>query len=258
LLNLDTYAYASPLRKRNPLEKLEFSLLTLGVCLWADWTIVSITVLAVMGWVTVRKGGTPFFVFIRLLSIPGSFLVSALLTLVVELTKDPRDLAFAVPFFHSYLGLTNTGCADAVRLFWKSMGAASCLYFIALTTPFIQIPAALRRVKCPELLIELTDLMYRFIFILIETARQMVVAQSSRLGYVSLASGYRSLGALGSTLFIRAYRRANELFVALESRGYEDKLKTLPETYSGDGSGYRMSILFNGLLVAATLLFKRH
>jgi cobalt/nickel transport system permease protein len=257
LLNLDTYAYASPLRKRDPLKKLGFSLLTLGVCLWADWTAVSLAVLLVMGWVTIRKGGVPGFVWGRLMLLPGSFLLPALLPLILEFTGNPRDLTVSVPFCGGYLGFTGAGWAGAARLFWKALGSVSCLYFLALTTPVIRISEALRRLKCPELLIELFGLIYRFIFILIETARQMIVAQSSRLGYGSLTAGFRSLGALGSTLFIRAYRRANALYTALESRGYEDELKTLSGTCPEERGGWRIALLFNGLLVAATLLLKR-
>ncbi len=58
------------------------------------------------------------------------------------------------------------------------------------------------------------SLIYRFIFVLMETADTMVIAQSSRLGYSSIISGYRSLGVLVSSVFIRSYQQADKIYTS--------------------------------------------
>ena len=53
-------------------------------------------------------------------------------------------------------------------------------------------------------------LIYRFIFVLLETAQAMRLAQEARLGYSSWGRWLRSVGMLASNLFLRANTRADE------------------------------------------------
>jgi cobalt/nickel transport system permease protein len=121
--------------------------------------------------------------------------------------------------------------------------------FLALTTPLVDLVDLLRRLRCPLLLIDLMTLIYRYVFVLLESLDQMYTAQSSRLGYVNFRRGITSAGLLGSQLFIDAYRRSQRLQVALESRGYSGELKVLPTTYQYDrrlwgwGTGMIVSLL---------------
>lgn len=257
MIHIDEYAYASKLKRIDSMEKLTFALVTLGVCLWADWLGVSIPVLLMMAWMAVRKGGTPFSVFISLLSIPVSFLFLAVLTIAFGISADSRQFILSVSVFGKYLGVSKTGLMLAANLFGKALGAVSCLYYLSLTTPMTHILEALRRLKCPALLVELMGLIYRFIFILTETVDQMLTAQKSRLGYLSLASGYRSFGILASTTFIRAYQRANDFFIALEARGYENELQVLTETSPKQWRNYILAIGINVFLIIITLWFRQ-
>jgi hypothetical protein len=87
-----------------------------------------------------------------------------------------------VPIYNMHLGVLKAGMISAVRLFCKALGAVSCLYFLSLSTPMLDILSALRRLKCPALLVEMMGLIYRFIFILFETAASMITAQNSVWG----------------------------------------------------------------------------
>jgi cobalt/nickel transport system permease protein len=121
----------------------------------------------------------------------------------------------------------------------------------------VDLLALLLRLKVPKLLVELMGLIYRFIFVLLETADTMFTAQNSRLGYSSLSTGYRSLGALASTVFIRAYKRSDELYTALESRGYEGELNVLDEPFETHWIKYIVPIVINLLLIITTLFLRR-
>jgi cobalt/nickel transport system permease protein len=107
----------------------------------------------------------------------------------------------------------------------------------------------LRRLRCPLLLIDLMTLIYRFIFVLLESLNDMYTAQDSRLGYINFRRGIVSAGLLGSQLFIDAYHRSQRLQVALDSRGYAGDLKVLPASYQLDrrlwglGTGMIASLL---------------
>ena len=77
------------------------------------------------------------------------------------------------------------------------------------------------------------ELIYRFIFVLTETASRIRLAQESRLGYQGLRRSLSSLGTLASMVFLRAWRKADRVYTALESRGYSGSLVTLSGGYRG-------------------------
>lgn len=120
----------------------------------------------------------------------------------------------------------------------------------------VDLFSVLRKLRLPKLMIEMMDLIYRFIFVLLETAGTMYTAQNSRLGYVNLVSGYRSMGSLVSALFIRSYKRSNELYTSLEARGYDGELRVLEEKYVGNKSLLYMAVGINGLLILLASVLK--
>jgi len=256
MISIDNYAYQSKLKQVDPLVKLFFTLLTIFVCFWADSVAVALIVILTTSSLTVIRGKIPALVFIKLLLLPFSFLVLAVITIIFNLADSRDPFLFSLPVFGYYLGVTESGVFLAARLFSKALAAVSCLYFLSLSTPLLDLLTALRRLKLPNLLIELMALGYRFVFILLETAEKMLTAQQSRIGYSNLRAGYRSLGALGASLFVRSYRRGAALYTALESRSYNGELHVLENQYATSRAAYLLPIGFNLALVAATFLLK--
>ncbi len=254
--NIDKYAYTSKLKQQDPMEKLTFSMMTICVCLWADHILISIAVLLIMSWVTIRKGRTPFPVFMKLLLVPMSFLVIGVFTIAFGIFYNQDNLVLSFPLFGVYIGATKIGIITATRLFFKALGSVACLYYLSLSTPMVDILSSLGKLKCPKLLVELMGLIYRFIFVLLETADNMFVAQSSRLGYSDIRTGFRSMGALAATLFIRAYKRSDDLYTALEARGYDGELNVLEEPFQKSLKGYIAAFIVNFILIAAALYLK--
>ncbi|MCX7842129.1 MAG: cobalt ECF transporter T component CbiQ [Clostridia bacterium] len=256
MIFIDKYAYSSKLKHLEPLQKLLFAMLTLGVCLWADNAIISVSVLVLMGGVTALKGGTPLPVFIKLLTVPMSFLLVGVLTIAISMSDKQSAFLISLPFAGKWAGLSLSGLLDSARLFLKALGAVSCLYFLSLSTPVVELLNALRKLRVPSLIVEMMGLIYRFIFVLLETAYTITMAQDCRLGYFGLSSGYRSLSALASALFIRAYKRSEELYTSLEARGYEGELNVLEEPRHSSAREYAFCIIVNMLLIVASLFLK--
>lgn len=256
MINIDKFAYSSRLRRVEPMEKFIFSMLTLAVCLWADLWVVSIIVSVVMMWAAVRRGGTPFTFYMKLLLVPMTFLIIGVVTIAVNLSSAESGFLLAFPVGGKWLGVSRAGLYEAGGLFLKTLGAVSCLYFLSLTTPLVDILSVLKRLKVPTLMIELMSLIYRFIFVLMDTASVMITAQHSRLGYINLASGYRSLALLASTLFIRAYKRSSELYDSLEARGYDGELNVIEESFDRSNKLYAAAVALNIVLILAALFIK--
>ena len=73
--------------------------------------------------------------------------------------------------------------------------------------------------KIPVDLLEIAKLIYRFLFVLLDTAYQMKIAQTSRLGYNNFNRSLYSFSALLSQLFINSLERYQKWAIGLESRG---------------------------------------
>ena len=75
-----------------------------------------------------------------------------------------------------YFYLSEQGFVQAGLIFFRTISTVTCLYFVLFTTPFTELLQVLRRLGCPVVLTELLLLMYRFIFILLSTARELWMA----------------------------------------------------------------------------------
>ncbi len=256
MISIDSVAYMSKLKKMEPRQKLAFALVTLGTCIWADYVIVSVAVIFIMGFTTVCRGGVPLRTFLRLFTVPMSFLLLSVITIAVNVSELPELLLISIPLSGKWIGVTRHGLHEAAGLFLKALGAVSCLYFLSLNTPMVDVLAALRKLKAPKLLVELMGLVYRFIFVLLETSNTIITAQNARLGYTRLSTGYHALGMLASSLFIRTYKRSDELYTALESRGYDGELNVLEEPYDSSLTGCAAAAAVNTVLILASIYLK--
>ena len=257
MFSLDKYAYASRLMKRNPHEKLLFSITTMLICLTMNNIAVSVMVLMVMTWSILVKGGTPTRFYLRLLLIPSTFLFMTVLAIAFNYSNSPQQFVFSVKFLNLYMGVTKGGIRISIGLFLKAIAAVSCLYYLSLTTPMIDVISSLKKLRVPSLFLELMSLIYRLIFVFIETSERIYIAQSSRLGYSNIKTGFRSFGVLASTLFIRAYRKSEELYTTLEARGYQGELTVLEEVYPHEWKGYLYIVAFNVFLIALSIFIRK-
>ena len=139
-------------------------------------------------------------------------------------------------------------------LLWAvALSAVSCLYFLSLNTTMTDILGVFRKLHVPELMIELMLLIYRFIFVLLETASAITTAQKSRLGNRNYRTKVRAFGSMGSALFIQAFRRANALYDAMESRCYDGTIRVLSEEQPVRKKEICYIAVFEIMLLAVTI-----
>lgn len=256
MINIDKYAYSSKLKVINPAEKMFFALITLGVCLWANNCIVSMLVISLMTFLITKVGKTKLSIFIKLMMVPIAFLIIGILTIVISYSLNRENFLVSIKFFNGWIGVSESGIFQGINMFLKVMGSLSCLYFISLTTPMVDVISVLSKLRIPSFLIELISLVYRFIFIILETSEMMFISQNSRLGYRDIRTAYKSLGALASTLFIRSFKRANDLYTALEARGYNGELKVLEEKPQKRSYIYILTIIINLIFIGIAIFIK--
>ena len=230
--DIDQYAYRSNLRMISPSQKALFAFGTLLLCVMSNSLLLSLVVIVMMIFVSVKKGGADIGMMMKMMSIPMAFLVISMVTILFEVSATPNPLLLYIEIGKCYIGFTWNGILRVTYLFFKVMASISCLYFFALSTPIIDFLEVLENIKCPAVLVEMMGLIYRFIFVLIEATYIMQNAQTSRLGYCNFKTGIRSFGLLMSSVLVRALKINNDLYVSLESRGYTGSLRVLrADTY---------------------------
>ncbi|MDI6880942.1 MAG: cobalt ECF transporter T component CbiQ [Desulfitobacteriaceae bacterium] len=231
MFDLDTYAYTNRWIKIHPLEKFVFALATMLVCLISPSVVVVWAVLLLMTVASTKGAGTPVWHFLRFMMIPFSFILTGVLTIAFSVSHDPGGFLFGFTFGSITVGASQANLMKAGFILFKSLGAVSCLYFLSLTTPVLEVISVLRKLKLPSLFLELMGLVYRFIFVLMDTTALIRMSQSSRLGYASAKNTFRSLSQLISSLFVRSFHRAGELAIALTARNYTGEIRTLEKEY---------------------------
>jgi cobalt/nickel transport system permease protein len=254
VINIDTYAYSNTLKTVHPAEKFIFAVITLVVCLTSPSVITPLIVLVLMTGGIVIKAGIPGGFFVKLMLVPLSFLILSVLTIAFSVSTALTGFWIAYNFGHVTVGIRYSDLITAVHLFIKSLGSVSCLYFLALTTPMTEIIIVLGKMRVPPIITELMVLIYRFIFVFLEIATTIRRAQSSRLGYVSLKSSFRSLSCLFSALFGKVFLKSSELFDSMEARGYSGTIKVLAKKYPISLKNYLIISILDILLIMLNLL----
>ena len=236
---IDTYAYSNRIRGIDPAQKAILALLLMLLSLVLDRPAVG---LLAAGWacaLAILWAGLPGRVFGKVVAAEGTFIVFAVLGVALSVSAEPPAGAWwSHPLGPGFIWFTAASLGTAARLAARALGGAAALSFLAMTTPLPDLINLLRRLRMPSLLLDLMTLIYRFIFVLLDSMQRMVTAQQARSGYSSFRRGLTSAGQVAVLLFIEAFRRSQRLDTALASRGWSGQLHVLPATYVGDRRSY--------------------
>ncbi len=254
MLLIDYYAYSNKLSSVHPGEKFIFFVITVTICLGLNSPVTSLAVVLLTGATVILLARVPWRVYLKLMLIPVSFLVVGVLTVAITFTKGGGEFIWAVQLGSITAGVTPGGLELAAKMFLRSLGAVSCLYFLALTTPVTQMVGILRWLRIPSLVIELIVLIYRFIFILLETAGRIFTAQSSRLGYRNIRTGYHSFSQLVLSLFVKSYRQSQAVYDSLLSRCYDGRLNFVEAQYRWSWVNIALIIAADSAVTACWLI----
>ncbi|MCB2294460.1 cobalt ECF transporter T component CbiQ [Clostridium algoriphilum] len=249
MISIDKLAYISKLKKVNPMEKFIFAMVTIIICISLNNMVDSIIILLLMSFITVFKGKLPLKDYIKLMSLPLAFLIMGVITIAITVVSTSKGLIFSFSIFDIKLGCTYDSILMATKLFLKSIASVSCLYFLTLTTPIFEVLSVLRKLKVPKLFVELMGLIYRFIFVLLDTANIIYISQNSRLGYSTPRTGLNSLGKLITSLFLSSYKRSQDIYTAMESRGYDGDINLLENNYALSYKNISLIVVVEVLLI---------
>jgi cobalt/nickel transport system permease protein len=231
---IDQFAYSNALRQYEPSQKAGLACVTVIGCLLMPHPVVGLLALLWMAAITVLWARIPAIVFVRVLLAEGTFLLMSVVSVMISIQMSKPDALFSIFVAGVWISISVDSLTLAVTLFMRALGCATALNFLILTIPLVDIIELLRRMRIPDVLIELMMILYRSIFVLLDSLSRMSTAQDARLGYRNARSSFRSAGLLGSQLFLVAYRRGQRLQVSLESRGLNGSIRVIQGRYVKD------------------------
>lgn len=215
--SLDTLAYTNPWRLRHPGEKAALALGLLGCAValppWPGALIVGGCALVVLlGPVALRPGQVW-----RAVRAPLVFVAVGSVPLLVAVGGSPL------------VAFEPGGLGPAAALAGRAVAALLCLVLFAATTPLADTLPRLERLGVPAAVTEIASLMYRLLFLLLDTITTVRQAQAGRLGFRDWRTTYRSLAGQGGAVFVSAFDRARRMEEGLALRGYTGSLKVQVE-----------------------------
>ena len=248
---IDRLAHDSGMGGWNPAFKAVLALGTLVICLAADCMAVSLAVIVSLAALQRVKGGLPLGTYLGLLRVPLVFLLLGCLAVAFDLSRAPAgDWYVGLRWF--YVCTTAGQLAAAAALLLKALGAVSAMYLLALTTTASELIGVLRRAHLPPLLCELMYLIYRFIFVLLDTHERMHTAADARLGWRDFRTACRSFGGVAGNLLVLALRKSRVYDDAMAARVYDGTLCFLEE----DKPLRRVQLVWTAVFWAALLLLR--
>lgn len=130
-------------------------------------------------------------------------------------------IAKSLPFAPHGVYFTAGGVETALRAALRCGISLSFGYIIFITTPFSQLEKALRALKLPEIFVSVIGMAYRYIFVLTETASEMVEARFARtVGRPGNKEGRHFFSNSIATLFLHTKKMSEEVYDAMCCRGY--------------------------------------
>lgn len=144
-----------------------------------------------------------------------------------------RGYLLALPFIAvaSLTLLFTSGAGNALAMGLRISASVLLLLVLVSSTPFMDVLWALRWFRLPSILSDMIMFTYRFIFVMLDESGRMRLARSSRgfRGGRSLLDrdAFKVLSNTIGMIFLRSYRRADRVYLALLSRGYDGRVRTL-------------------------------
>jgi cobalt/nickel transport system permease protein len=227
---IDRIAYSNALAARSASEKTALALGMLVAALALPPWPGGLVVLGVMLVATLGVARVPVRTYFKLALAPLTFLIVGVAPLLVSMD-------FGGPWLLRFEWAPG-GVELALRVSLRSLAALSCLFFLSMTTPVPQVLRVLRQMHMPPVFTEVSLVIYRDIWVFVDTVRSIRAAQSARLGYRDLRTSYRSLGMLVATLFGQTLQRAKAMESGLQARNWQGEIKVLDEGGAASALGF--------------------
>jgi cobalt/nickel transport system permease protein len=130
--------------------------------------------------------------------------------------------------------VTAQGLASAGYLVLRVETAATLCVLLVLTTPWNHVLKALQVLRVPALLVTILGMTYRYLFLVLQSAHDMFESRRSRMiGELTGRERRRVAASSAGVLMSKTFDLSNEVFLAMQSRGYRGEVAVLDEFQIG-------------------------
>jgi cobalt/nickel transport system permease protein len=177
----------------------------------------------------------PFFLFPVLLTTLGEIPVRFILKKVLFVSPFAILIGIFNPFLDTRTiavisGIPiSAGIISFLSILLKFVLTVSVALLLVATTSFPGVCHALRRLGLPSLFVSQLLFLYRYIFVLMEEAMRITRARDMR-SVGSHGAGIKVFVRLIGILFIRTVDRAERIYCAMLSRGFQGDIPSLKRT----------------------------
>jgi cobalt/nickel transport system permease protein len=162
-----------------------------------------------------KRGWLGASLFTGLLAIPAIFITPGQVACVLPMLGWP---------------ITWAGLKSAAFLIARVETAVTLSLLLVLCTPWAHVLKALRVLGVPAVPVVILGMTYRYIFLLLQTAREMLESRESRaIGRLNGGERRRIAAAGIGVLLGRTLELSDEVYLAMQSRGFRGEIDTLDD-----------------------------
>jgi cobalt/nickel transport system permease protein len=221
--HIDKFAYQnSPVHRLDSRIKLVVLIVFTALVISVPRHSLSILVCYAVGpFAMLVIGGIPIrFAFKHILIVSPFILVLAISC--VFYGKAPVVVEFG-PFT---LQMT-TGWLQCFNILTKFIVTMLALIALVSTTRFAELLKGLEKLHVPKLLVIQLGFLYRYIFVLIDSAHHVLRARAGRkLRYLGAKTEIKTAGSMVGSLLIRSIGTAERISMAMQARGFDGTFRT--------------------------------
>jgi cobalt/nickel transport system permease protein len=128
------------------------------------------------------------------------------------------------------LAITEQGLRSAALLILRVETAVTLTTLLILCTPWNHVLKALRALRVPKEAITMLAMTYRYVFLLVGTAGQMLESRHSRaVGVLNRAEGRHIATRTAGVMLSKSMALSNDVYLAMQSRGFRGEVKIIAE-----------------------------
>lgn len=166
----------------------------------------------------------------------------------------PGEIIYRLPLVGGHV--TAQGVRSALYLIGRAETAATVSLLLVLCTPWAHVPKAMRTLRLPVVVVVVLGMTYRYIFLLLETAREMFESRRSRsVGALDGRERRRLASATAGVLMGKTLQLSDDVYIAMRSRGYTGEVYVLAESRMRSRDYVALAVMV--LLSAAALWLGR-
>ena len=215
----------------NPNIKAVFALSIILLCVIFKEPLGCLFAISVMWVLIIKNCRLSRHLLCHIVLWPVLFIAFSSFMVSFDITNYRGEI-FSVKIINSYFLTVNAeGLKKAVRLFFTSAASLSSMYFLSFTTPVNDVVYVLETIKCPKEITELFMLIYRFIFIVLNMAQSISIAQNCRLSQRTFKTRINSMALMLSSVFVLSYNKSLFMYNAMLSRCYSGDINFLNKKY---------------------------